>query len=129
MRNNFSIRFRQEFVPFVFQAGFQFQIVGNNTVMDDADFTFAVAMRVRIYAVGGSVGSPPGMTNSYVGIADRLDAVKCTHPDCILVDFDFRVSQCYSTGIISPVFKFLQTFYQNGLGRPFSGIPYNPAHT
>ena len=58
MSDDFGIRFGTKFVSFRDELMLQLEIVLDNSIVDDDDFTRAIAVRMRIFFRGTAVRGP-----------------------------------------------------------------------
>ncbi len=71
--DDFGVGFGRELMAFGNQLLFQREIVLDDAVVDDDDFSGAIAVRVGVFFSGAAVGGPAGMADT-VGAVERLDA-------------------------------------------------------
>ena len=73
MGNDFGVSFSRELVAFFGQLLFQAEVVLNDAVVDDDDFSGAVAMRMCVFFRRTAVSRPAGMADP-IGPFERLIA-------------------------------------------------------
>src|SRR5258707_2929215 len=69
VRHNFSVRFGGELVSFLLQLFLEFEVVFDNSVVDDDDLARAVAMRMGVFFCWTAVGGP-------ARVADAISAIQ-----------------------------------------------------
>ncbi len=112
VRDDFGVRLGDEFVAFGDELVFQLEIIFDDAVVDDYDFTGAVAMRMRVFFGGAAVRGP-------ARVADAVDAVERRDADGFFeilqlaggaADFEFAV--CLhdgdAGGIVAAIFEALE---------------------
>jgi hypothetical protein len=107
MWDNFSVRPRDESVPFGFEFAFEIEIIFYDTIMDDGDSGFAVDQWVGVFLDRAAVGCPAGMSNAYgsgqiVEVVFRVDLVKSS---AVLLYCEDSIGYGYfADGVVSSIF-------------------------
>ena len=119
-------------MAFFYKFFFQFNIVFDNTVMNNRKFTVSAKMRVSVGFARSAVGSPTGVT--YTDTAGHCLAAigfinKISYSfNCFCCSYFAVRNYCNTGRVISAIFQFFKSIEQNGRSRVYACKSYNSAH-
>jgi len=119
-----------ENVALLLQVRFQRRVVFNDAVVNNGNPLRSGIVGVGILVVGLAVGGPAGVAHADVsmGVFGSDKSFELTDLTFFLVDVQLAVEQGYASGVVTPIFKPMQTFNNDGAGLTIADISNNAAH-
>src|SRR5690242_18302428 len=132
MRHNFRIGLGHKFVALALELLLQFQIIFDDSVVNNDDLAGAVAMRMGVFFRGTAVSGPAGVSDPVGALNGRfvnyfLEIAQLTRssPD---FQFSVRCDDGDPRGIVAAVFQFSQPFDNDGHHSLRPDVTDNSAH-